>query len=173
MTRMATTTLLLFVAFMLFSLAHAHMGLEPRTAEAGSRAELMFRIAHDCGDDTVGISNFTIELPQDPPMLGVTVHQVPMWRVMIKMRDLETPINNYTQVVSHVTYLGFLPDHFYMTYRIRGKVPDVDQNTTIYFKGYQDCHNQGTSLAWATIPSEEDPRPRYPARGLLITPKSE
>ena len=75
--KMGTATRIL-VAYSFFCIAHAHMVLEPRTAEAGSRTDLTFRIAHDCGDDTIGTSNFTIELRQDPPMLGVTVHQVPM-----------------------------------------------------------------------------------------------
>jgi len=154
------------------AIATAHMGLSPTTAEAGSRAELTLRISHDCGDDTIGTTNFTIEMPMDPPMYSVKVHQVPVEKVIINKKKLPAPVTVGKYVVTSINYLGFLPDGFYMTYKIRGIVPEVHHNTTMWFKGYQDCHNQGTSLAWATIPSEEDPSPRYPARALEVVPAS-
>lgn len=163
-----------FIVLGFAAIASAHMGLSPTMAVGGSRAELTLRISHDCGDDTIGTTNFTIEMPMDPPMYSVKVHQVPVERVIINKRQLPAPVSvgkyNFTEVVSSINYLGFLPDGFYMTYKIRGIVPPVSNNTMMWFKGYQDCHNQGTSLAWASIPSEEDPSPRYPARGLEVVP---
>ncbi len=60
-----------------------------------------------------------------------------------------------------------------MTYKIRGMMPMATENTTAWIKVYQDCHNQGNSLACAQIPSEENPSPRYPARSVTIVPKME
>lgn len=172
---MYSLSLLLLLAFALP--ASAHMGLTPATAVGGSRTELEFRIGHDCGDDTVGTTNFTVGLPMDPPVVSVTVEQTSVWRVMMHKMMLETPVvigtSSYNETMKSVTYLGFLPDGFHRTFKIRVRFPMVTQNTTFWFKGYQDCHNQGTSLAWASIPSEEDPSPRYPARGVVVTPAME
>lgn len=169
---MHIATLLLLVV--LGAPAAAHMGLSPATAVAGSRTELEFRIGHDCGDDTVGTTNFTVGFPMDPPVVSVTVEQTSIWRVMMHKRMLDTPVvlgtRSYNETMHAITYLGFLPDGFHRTFKIRVRFPMVTQNTTFWFSGYQDCHNQGTSLAWATIPSEADPSPRYPARGVVVTP---
>eukprot|EP00171_Calliarthron_tuberculosum_P013722 IDg13722t1 len=165
----------IFFLCALLVVVRAHMGLSPQTATGGSRQELSLRISHDCGDDTVGTTNFTIALPLDPPMLSVKV-EMSMWRVMIKKVKLDPPVKvgkyTFNETVGSVTWLGFLPDGFYNTFKIRGIVPDVKKNTTIWFKGYQDCHNQGHQVKWASIPSKSEPKPRYPARGLTVTPKT-
>lgn len=164
----------LFIASACFAFVSAHMGLSPSTAIGGSRQELEFRISHDCGDDTVGTTNFTVQFPMHPPMFSLKVEQTDLWRTFIKMKKLDTPIKmgkyTFDEVVSEVTWLGFLPDGIYRTFRVRGIVPQVMKETTVWFKGYQDCHNQGTSLSWATIPTADDPSPRYPARSLTISP---
>lgn len=162
------------LAHLLFLDADAHMGLSPSTAMSGSREELSLRISHDCGDDTIGTTNFTVELPLSPPMFSVKAEQS-MWQVLIKKVELNPPVKvgsyTFNETVSHVTWLGFLPDGIYKTFKIRGIVPTVAKNTTVWFKGYQDCHNQGKSIAWATVPSKKNPSPRYPARGLTVMPK--
>ena len=167
----------LATALCFLALARAHMGLSPQIAEAGSRVEFDLRISHDCGDDTVGTTNFTIELPTDPPILSVKAHQVPIWRTFINKVPLDPPVKvgkyTFDEAVKSINYIGFLPDGFYMTYKIRGMTPMVSENTTVWFKGYQDCHNQGNSLAWSQIPDAENPSPRYPARSLTIVPKAE
>jgi len=167
----------LFSVLFLLVAVRAHMGVSPSMAEAGSRVEFDLRISHDCGDDTVGTTNFTVELPMYPPILSVKVHQVPIYRVFINKVKLEKPVKvgkyTFDEAVKSINYIGFLPDGFYMTYKIRGMMPMVTENTTVWIKGYQDCHNQGNSLAWAQIPSKENPKPRYPARSVTIVPKSE
>lgn len=167
----------IIAALCIVAAVHAHMGVSPSMAEAGSRVEFDMRISHDCGDDTVGTTNFTVELPMHPPILSVKVHQVPIYRVFINKVKLDKPVQvgnyKFDEAVRSINYIGFLPDGFYMSYKIRGMMPMVTENTTVWIKGYQDCHNQGNSLAWATIPSTEDPSPRYPARPVTIVPKME
>ncbi len=157
---------------LLLALGCAHMGLSPNIANAGARTELSFRIGHDCGDATVGTTNFTVELPTDPPVVSVTVEQTAIWRVMTTKMPLNPPVkigkSAYKETLKTITWLGFLPDGFHRTFKIRVRFTLVTKNTTVWFKGFQDCHNQGTSLAWATIPSAKDPSPRYPARPVLI-----
>ncbi len=153
------------------------MGVSPSIVEAGSRVEFDLRISHDCGDDTVGTTNFTVELPMDPPIFSVKVHQVPIWRVFINKQKLDKPVKmgkyTFDEAVKSINYIGFLPDGFYMTYKIRGMMPMVTENTTVWIKGYQDCHNQGKSLAWAELPTEENPNPSRPARSVTIVPEME
>lgn len=153
--------------------ASAHMGVDPPTAEAGARTIVSVRISHDCGDDTVGTSNFTIVLPRRLP--SVSVELMDHWRTKIHKKmykvPLKTPVDgmNYKmeEYVSSVTYLGFLPDGFYQLFNMRIKMPEKP-GRVLWFRGYQDCHNQGRSLAWATIPNAKNPSPRYPARNITV-----
>lgn len=184
---------------LLSTAAVAHMGLEPPTAYPGARTIVTLRIGHDCGDETVGTTNFTMILPKY--MTSVSVEQMPHWRVFIEKENgtvggqkayydmlvnnpdmvpmtpgpddddmMMTPAPGDDEVVeyiSKVTYIGFLPDHFYQLFNVRIKMPEL-VGAKLWFKGYQDCHNQGTSLAWESIPSASDPSPRYPARAIEI-----
>lgn len=195
-----------------------HMGLDPPEAEAGESVIVSLRISHDCGDDTVGTTNFTIELPRYLP--SVSVEQMAQWRTFITKvngttedrdrylhslmmsstsngtdeenqhhgattatptpsseaagnKTYENPkpeSDDSTEIVeyiSSITYIGFLPDHFYQLFNLYVKMPDTP-GAVLWFKGYQDCHNQGTSIAWAAIPSAEDPDPRYPATSITL-----
>lgn len=174
MTRASTIfgTLVLATCCVL-TVVSAHMGLEPPIAVAGERTIVTLRIGHDCGDDTVGTTNFTVVLP--PRMPSVSVEQMPHWRVLIhKVTETVTadpPMSSSetmeVEYVRAVTYLGFLPDHFYQLFNLRIHMPDTP-GAALWFKGYQDCHNQGTSISWDAIPSAEDPDPRYPARNITI-----
>lgn len=141
-----------------------HMGLEPPFAVAGDRVIVTLRIGHDCGDDTVGTTNFTVILP--PRLPSVKVEQMGTWRVFINKMN-ETVDGEEMEYVKSVTWMGFLPDGFYQLFNIRIKMPDTP-GEALWFKGYQDCHNQGDSIAWEMIPSEDNPKPRYPARNITL-----
>lgn len=152
------------------------MGLDPPEVVAGSRTIITFRISHDCGDETIGTTNFTIELPPNLP--SVSVEETSNWRAIIHKATLTSvsnpPISTVDsaehEYIRAVTYIGFLPDGFYQLFNLRIHFPD-EVGKVYWFKGYQDCHNQGESIAWATIPSASDPYPRYPARNItLIAP---
>lgn len=177
----------------------AHMGLEPPKAIAGERVIVTARIGHDCGDETVGTTNFTLVLPKFMP--SVSVEQMSNWRIFITSengtkkemddyyKQLTMPMGStpepdddtmmpmmgspepeddeMIEYVSSITYIGFLPDHFYQLFNIRIKMPELP-GAVLWIKGFQDCHNQGTSIAWASIPSAEDPDPRYPARSVEL-----
>lgn len=155
--------------------ATAHMGVTPPEAIAGERTIVSLRIGHDCGDDTIGTTNFTVVLP--PRMPSVSVEQPANWRVLIHKTAANPPIDSghglVDEYVRAVTYMGFLPDGFYQLFNIRIKMPETP-GEVLWFKGYQDCHNQGTSIAWEMMPTEKNPKPRYPARGItLIEPPAE
>lgn len=154
--------------------ASAHMGLTPETAVAGERTIVTLRVGHDCGDDTIGTTNFTVKLP--PRLPSVSVEQTGQWRTIIHKAVADPPIDSghglVDEYVSAVTYLGFLPDGYYQLFNIRIKIPDTP-GEELWFEGYQDCHNQGTSIAWDMKPTEDNPKPRYPARKITIVEPEE
>lgn len=169
MDRLALFKVALAASFLAVS---AHMGLTPSEAIIGERVIVSLRIGHDCGDDTVGTTNFTVELP--PRLASVSVEQKANWRVMIHMKVADPPIDTghsiVNEYISAVTYLGFLPDHFYELFNLRIMMP-MTPGKKLWFKGYQDCHNQGTSIAWDVIPNKTNPDPRYPARSITLKDK--
>lgn len=185
-------------------LVSGHMGIEPPTAPAGDWVIVSLRIGHDCGDDTVGTTNFTVVLPKY--LDSVTIEQLPDWRVFIrKVNGTQMDKDKYyehllghhgsnestpepsavediyytpspedlepIEYIDAISYLGFLPDDFYRLFNVRISVPDLP-GAKLWFKGYQDCHNQGISIAWDMIPTEENPDPAYPA-GLVDIVASE
>ncbi len=79
----------LIAIFCFLAAVHAHIGVSPSITEAGSRVDFDLHISYDCGDDTVGTTNFTVELPMDPPIFSVNAHQVPIWRVFINKEKLD------------------------------------------------------------------------------------
>lgn len=150
------------------AVAAAHMGISPKTAVAGSREIVSFRIGHDCGDDDVGTMNFTLVIP--PRMPGVAVEQVANWKTIITKSVADPPVDTghglINETVTSVTYLGFLPDGYYQLFNMRFTLPDTP-GVNLTFSGYQECHED--SIAWASIPSEADPEPRRPAVFLELT----
>lgn len=178
MNSIMSTILVLATLALLSTNALAHMGVDPPMAVAGERVIVSVRIGHDCGDETVGTTNFTVVLP--PFMPSVSVEQMPHWRTIIHKRTesmvASPPMpgvdGEEVEYVHSITYLGFLPDSFYQLFNIRIKMPETP-GAALWFSGYQDCHNQGTSIAWATIPSAEDPEPRYPARNITLVTAEE
>lgn len=156
--------------------ASAHKGLTPPEAVVGENTIASLRIGHDRGDDTLGTTNFTVELP--PRLASVNVEQPSEnWRVMIHKAKADPPIDSghgmVDEYVSAVTYLGFLPNGFYQLFNLGIKMPEGTPGDKLWLKGYQDCHNQGTSVAWKMIPNETHPSPRYPARTITLIEANE
>lgn len=155
-------------------IALAHMGLTPSKAVVGSRTIVTLRISHDCGDDTIGTTNFTVVLP--PRLPSVRVEYGNDWRVFIHKAVADPPIDTghgfIDTYVHNITYIGFLPDGFYKLFNLRITFPKTISEP-LWFKGYQDCHNQGTSIAWDAIPSKEHPKPTYPARSITLVNSTE
>ncbi|CAN8076259.1 unnamed protein product [Agarophyton chilense] len=145
------------------ALVFAHVTITPAEIPAGKSSIIQIRVSHDCGDDTIGTTNFTVVMPTK---MRVTVEQDSLWRVFIE-KDPEDE-----DYVRSVTYLGFLPDGFYKLFGLRLGVAAELAGQQLYFPSYQDCHNQGTSLAWDGIPTCDGhgcERLRYPAPYVNVT----
>ncbi|PXF39935.1 hypothetical protein BWQ96_10353 [Gracilariopsis chorda] len=150
--------------FVLLSAAYAHVSITPKEVPAGKSSIIQLRVSHDCGDETIGTTNFTVVLPSK--MARVTVELDTAWNILIHKHAQD---EDYVQ---SVTFLGFLPDGFYKLFAMRIRFPD-EVGQKLYFRSYQDCHNQGTSLAWDEIPCDHNPDPRYPAPHVTVVNATE
>ncbi|KAI0562365.1 YcnI-like protein [Gracilaria domingensis] len=144
----------------LFAAVFAHVKMTPAEVPAGKSSIIQLRVSHDCGDETIGTTNFTVVIPMK---MRVTVEQDTTWRILINKNPEDD------EHVTSVTYLGFLPDGFYKLFGLRLGIPAELNGTQLFFPSYQDCHNQGTSLAWDMIPTGDGARLRYPAPHVNVT----
>lgn len=154
---------------LLTGITSAHMGVSPTEITPGGRETFAITISHDCGTDTIGTSNFTVAIPKG--FVSVTVEDTPGWHTIIHKYQHETIAigsSTYNESVSSVEFHGFLPDGYYKSFGIKARAPLADVGTQFWWSGFQDCHAKGTPIAWMEIPSEEDPRPRRPARATVI-----
>lgn len=157
------------------AVSFAHMGVSPSITTPGGRETYGITISHDCGTDTVGTSNFTIVIPDG--FVSVTVEYDTEWHTVIHEKVLDPPVvigsSTYNTSVAAVEFHGFLPDGYYKTFGIKARAPSAEVGTQFWWMGYQECHGDGTDIAWATIPSDEDPNPRRPARATTIVSEDE
>lgn len=158
------------------SVADAHMSVSPSEISPGGRATFGLSISHDCGTDTIGTTNFTIGVAEG--LVSIKVEDTQGWHVIIHKKDLEPPItmgtHQHNETIHSVEFHGFLGDDRYKTFGIKAQAIDtLEVGSKIYWHGYQECHGDGTPIAWATIPSEEDPKPRRPAVPTMIVEAKE
>lgn len=143
----------------------AHMSVTPEKIAPGGRETFTFSISHDCGEDTLGTSNFTIVVPDG--LYSVKVEQIPNWHVLIHSKNLSEPVKVgsmvYNDTVTAVEFHGFLADGFYKNFGLKAQAGELENGTKLYWKGYQECHGDGEPISWATVPTADDPDPRYPA----------
>jgi uncharacterized protein YcnI/phosphohistidine phosphatase SixA len=155
--------------------AMAHMTVTPAEIKAAGRATFSVAIAHDCGDDTSGTSNFTLVIPDG--LYAVTVEQDAMWYTIIDKVQLSPPVTigstTYNETVRSIQFQGFLPDGYYKIYGIKAQSAMLPNGTILYWKGYQECHGRGKPIAWDQLPTPDNPKPRYPAVPLVIIGDSE
>jgi uncharacterized protein YcnI len=171
--KMTLKNIMLVLAFA--TCAMAHMTVTPAEIKAAGRATFSVAIAHDCGDDTSGTSNFTLVIPDG--LYAVTVEQDAMWYTIIDKIHLSPPVTigstTYNETVRSIQFQGFLPDGYYKIYGIKAQAAMLPNGTTLYWKGYQECHGRGKPLAWDQLPTTDNPKPRYPAVPLVVIGDSE
>lgn len=145
------------------------MSVTPRESAPGSRETYYLKISHDCGDATVGTSNFTVIPP--PGLLNIKAEQMDGWRIHMEVKKLDPPVKRgnymYHDTVTRISYLGFLPDRMWRSFGISAITPE--EEGPIYWLGYQDCYGEKDDIAWTTIPTGCDPHPKRPAAMVNIT----
>lgn len=174
LSRAALVSLLFMVV--VISVVDAHMSVTPSEISPGGRATFGLSISHDCGDDTLGTTNFTVGVPEG--LVSIKVEDTQGWHIIMHKAHMDPPVtvgtHEYNETIHSVEFHGFLADDMYKTFGIKAQaIETLKVGSEIYWSGYQECHGDGTPIAWATIPSEEDPDPKRPAVATKIVEEKE
>ena len=102
----AATTVAALVA--LAAPAWAHITVTPGTAQAGSAAELTFRVPNE--EAKANVTEVQMQIPTDHPIAQLLVKPVPGWTITVKTVTLAKPVTTddgtFSTAVSEVTWAG-------------------------------------------------------------------
>jgi uncharacterized protein YcnI len=170
---MKTKTLALSGAILLVTqgAALAHITLEQQEAKAGSTYKAVLRVGHGCeGSPTTAVR---VRIPEG--VIAVKPMPKPGWELATKVGRYAEPVQYYDEMlakgVQEITWsAGNLPDAWYDEFVFRGRLPDGEPGTVIYFPTVQECTN-GVHR-WIEIPAEGKSRDDYeePAPQVTLTP---
>jgi uncharacterized protein len=155
--------------------ASAHVTVEPSSAQAGSEAQLDFRVPSESETaNTVGIE---VAFPADHPIANISVQPKPGWTISVTKTKLATPIKTddgtVTEAVSRVRWKatagGLKPGEFDNFAVSAGPLPtDVGSITLPAIQTYSD----GSVVSWIEPPVTSGPEPEHPAPVLTLTKAS-
>jgi uncharacterized protein YcnI len=153
--------------------AQAHVTLETREAPAASTYKAVLRVGHGCdGSPTVAIR---VRIPDG--VIAVKPMPKPGWELTTKTEPYPEPVHYYedvlTEGVREIAWTGGrLPDEWYDEFVFRGRLPDSQPGTKLWFPVVQECETG--AHRWIEIPAEGESADDYeePAPGLTLTPKN-
>lgn len=153
--------------------AEAHVTLETREAPAASTYKAVLRVGHGCdGSPTVSIR---VRIPDG--VIAVKPMPKPGWELTTKTERYAEPVPYYedvlTEGVREIAWTGgSLPDEWYDEFVFRGRLPDGQPGTTLWFPVVQEC--ESGAHRWIEIPAEGKSADDYeePAPGLTLTPRN-
>ena len=120
--------------------APAHTLLRTAEAPAGSMYEAVLIIGHGCeGSPTVEVR---VRIP--PGMVAVKPMPKPGWDLQVNTGPYPEPVltgdESFTEGVQEISWSGgSLPDAWYDDFIFRGRLPDAEPGTVIYFPVLQNC----------------------------------
>jgi periplasmic copper chaperone A len=171
---MRTTTLALGGAMLLAvpGWAAAHITLEQQEAAAGSVYKAVLRVGHGCeGSPTTAVR---VRIPDG--VIAVKPMPKPGWQLETQVEEYAEPAQHFsetlTEGVREITWSGgSLPDEWYDEFVFRGRLPNAEPGTIVYFPVVQECE-QGVHR-WIEIPAEGRSPGDYeePAPGVTLTPR--
>jgi periplasmic copper chaperone A len=150
------------------TIAAAHVTLGQGEAAAGATYEAVLYIGHGCeGSPTV---NVRVQIPDG--MIAVKPMPKPGWTLETKVETYAEPVDageeTITEGVREIAWSGGnLPDEWYDTFVFRGRLPDAEPGTVIYFPVVQECV-EGVHR-WIEMPSGSDHDEGSPAPGVTIS----
>ncbi len=134
--------------------AFPHIGLEEKSAPAGSTYKAVFQVGHGCqGSATTGVS---VQIPAG--FQGAKPYPKAGWTLSTKLGKLAKPYDNHgKQVTEDVTVVSWtaaskeaaLRDAYFDEFVLRGKLPEAAG--PLWFKVLQTC--ESGSLDWSDIPA--------------------
>ena len=154
--------------------ASAHVTLETSEAPAASTYKAVLRVGHGCeGSPTLAVR---VQIPDG--VIAVKPMPKPGWELTTKIEPYAEPVEYFedtlTEGVREIAWTGGkLPDAWYDEFVFRGRLPDGEAGTTIWFPVVQECE-EGVHR-WIEIPAEGKSADDYeePAPGVTLTPKQE
>jgi uncharacterized protein YcnI len=151
--------------------AHAHVTVNPDTAEAGGYATLAFRVPNE--RDDAATTRVEVVFPQDAPLGHASVRPVPGWTSTVTMKKLAEPITSgdgeISEVVSSIVWKGGSIDagEFQEFEVSAGRLPEAD--ATLAFKALQTYSN-GEVVRWIELPGAAGEEPEHPAPMVTVAP---
>ena len=154
-------------------LAHGHAVLVDKVAPGNNYFEATLRVSHGCeGSPTTAVR---VSLPDT--VLTARPQPKPGWKVDISRRPLPEPVAGphgtmIVDAVETVTWSeGSLADGHFDTFSLLVRLPDVADETIIYFPVEQTCVDG--SHSWSELPDghvAHGGKLHRPAPALRITP---
>ncbi len=153
--------------------AWAHITVNPDTAQAGSAAELTFRVPNE--EAKANVTQVQVQIPTDHPIAQLLAKPVPGWTITVTSVTLAKPVTTddgtFSTAVSEVTWAGgtIAPGQFQDFSVSADPLPDGVSQVT--FKAIQTYSN-GDIVRWIDLPQAGQPAPEHPAPILQLTPAS-
>jgi uncharacterized protein YcnI len=153
--------------------AWAHITVTPDTAQAGSAAELTFRVPNE--EAKANVTQLQMQIPTGHPIAQLLAKPVPGWTITVKSVTLAKPVTTddgtFSTAVTEVTWAGGIiaPGQF-QDFSVSAD-PLPDGVTQLAFKAVQTYSN-GDVVRWIDLPQAGQPAPEHPAPILILMPAS-
>ncbi|WP_018239797.1 DUF1775 domain-containing protein [Ensifer sp. BR816] len=174
---MSKTRLLLLTAGLTLAatgMAHAHATFEVDSTPSEKTFKAILQVPHGC--DGKATTEVQVKLPEG--FVFAKPQPKPGWELEIIKGDYQKSYDNHgTKVSSGPVEIrwkgGNLPDEFYDTFVIRGKVSGLDKETVLAFPTTQLC-GADAKVVWDQVPAagEDAHALEHPAPTVTVTPAS-
>ncbi|PDT84422.1 DUF1775 domain-containing protein [Sinorhizobium sp. BJ1] len=156
-------------------MAHAHASFEVDNTPTEETFKTVLQVPHGC--DGKPTTEVQVKLPEG--FVFAKPQPKPGWELEIIKGDYQKTYDNHgTKVSSGPVEIrwkgGNLPDEFYDTFVIRGKVSGFDKETVLAFPTTQLCGSEA-KVVWDQVPAagEDAHALEYPAPTITVTLASE
>ena len=148
------TALTLGVALTTAGIAHAHATFENDTAQAEKSFKAVLQVPHGC--DGKATTEVQMKLPEG--FVFAKPQPKPGWELEIIKGDYKKTYDNHGDKVSsgpvEIRWKGGnLPDEFYDTFVVKGKISGFDKETVLAFPTVQLCGTDG-KVVWDQVAAE-------------------
>ncbi|APG84569.1 copper metallochaperone [Sinorhizobium americanum CCGM7] len=174
MTKIRLTVVAAGLTFAATAMAHAHATLEVDSTSNEKTFKAILQVPHGC--DGKPTTEVQVKLPEG--FVFAKPQPKPGWELEIIKGDYQKTYDNHgTKVSSGPVEIrwkgGSLPDEFYDTFVIRGKVSGFDNETVLAFPTTQLCGAEA-KVVWDQVPADgEDAHAlEHPAPTVTVTPAS-
>lgn len=153
--------------------AEAHVTVDADSTASGSFSALTFRVPNE--SDTAGTVKVTTEIPQDTPLVYVSIRPVPGWKATTAEEALPKPITaeggaTITKAIRTITWTAeqgtqIAPGEYQEFSISAGPLPEAG---TVVFPTTQ-LYSDGKEVAWDEPTRDSGEEPERPAPALVVT----